>query len=75
MKAKGEVSGLAGPTAGHYTPGHMVMDTEGDGSSQKLPKSHLLGSRKKKRTGEQDVFYTRRLVPRVSLLDPDRVLS
>lgn len=52
MKAKDEVSGLAGPMSGHHTPGHMVMDIEGDDSSQKLSKCHLFGFRKEKHTGE-----------------------
>lgn len=52
MKARDEVTVLAGPMSGHHTPGHMVMDIEGDGSSQKLSKHHLFGSRKVKTKGE-----------------------
>lgn len=52
MKAKDEFSGLVGPRPGHHHPGHTSMEVEGDGSSQKVPKCHLVGSREKKLEGE-----------------------
>lgn len=82
MKAKDEFSGLTGPRPGHHHPGYTSMEVEGDGSSQKLPKCHLVGSREKKLMRENWVrdaaFYKHALVHKVSLLemlDPDRVPS
>jgi len=40
---------------GHHHPGHTSMEVEGDGSSQKLSKRHLVRSREKKHKGELDV--------------------
>lgn len=82
MKAKDEFSvseqglhehvwtavGLAGSRCGHHCPGHNSVEAEGDCSSQKLPKHHLVGSRERKHKGVQDAF-SHVLVPKVSLLE------